>query len=196
MYGERIRELRKEKNMSLKQLAEELDMPLTTLGNYEREERHPDFDTTAAIASYFGVTIDYLIGRSEKRTYDEHVFRNDSDDMQELLKNADPKVREKIVDVFDQLYLIVRGDMKKGSTDLNELEHLHEIINFIFRMKNGFGWRKRGKETDLTNTQSLEEFMMEYLLEKPDVDQHYNKLLDIYSEKNKEYFQKCQEIFA
>ncbi|TDL75436.1 XRE family transcriptional regulator [Rhodococcus qingshengii] len=36
MLGERIRELRKRKNMTLRELATELGIPITTPGNYER----------------------------------------------------------------------------------------------------------------------------------------------------------------
>jgi transcriptional regulator with XRE-family HTH domain len=188
MYGERIRELRKEKNMTLKQLAEELDMPLTTLGNYEREERNPDFDTVSAIAGYFGVSMDYLIGRSDKRSFDEHVLNEDFKDMEELMINADPIIREKVVDIFDQLYLIVRDDLKKiGSSEIKELDHIHEVMNFIFRMKNGFSWRKMGEETELVNTENPYEFLSQYLIEKPHVDQHFSELLQIYSNN---YFKK------
>ncbi|MGE7843769.1 helix-turn-helix domain-containing protein [Lysinibacillus sp. NPDC093712] len=36
------------------------------LGKYEREERQPVFETLEKLADYFDVSIDYLLGRTEK----------------------------------------------------------------------------------------------------------------------------------
>ncbi|MCT8136469.1 helix-turn-helix transcriptional regulator [Anaerobacillus sp. CMMVII] len=68
MYGTRIRNLRKEKKLTLKQLSKELGISFTALGNYEREDRQPNFETFEAIANYFDVSIDYLVGRRDVKT--------------------------------------------------------------------------------------------------------------------------------
>ena len=63
----RIRELRLERNMTQMDLAMELDLGNTTLQQYETGLREPNFKTLIKIADYFGVTIDYLIGRTPVR---------------------------------------------------------------------------------------------------------------------------------
>ena len=34
---------------------------------YEREEREPDIDTLCRLAGFFGVTVDYIVCRTNKR---------------------------------------------------------------------------------------------------------------------------------
>lgn len=61
----RLRELRKEKNLSMKQLAEKFNLSESTISLYERGLHEPEFDTLKKFADYFDVTIDYLLGKSE-----------------------------------------------------------------------------------------------------------------------------------
>ena len=76
-----IRELRKEKNLTLKELSSELkkkDVLLIasdTLGKYERGEREPKLKTWQALANYFNVPVSYLqgIGMSESE-FKEKLF--------------------------------------------------------------------------------------------------------------------------
>ncbi len=63
----KIYELRKLKNISMMQAAKELSLPYTTYVNYEKGVREPSSETLIKIANYFGVSVDYLIGRSETK---------------------------------------------------------------------------------------------------------------------------------
>ena len=67
ILAERLRLLRKEKMKKQKEIAELLKM---TIRNYQRIE-HGEINipslTLCALADYFGVTTDYLLGRSQKR---------------------------------------------------------------------------------------------------------------------------------
>lgn len=63
----RITELREEMQKSKAQVARELEMPYTTYVNYEKGCREPNSEVLIQIATYFGVTVDYLIGRSNIR---------------------------------------------------------------------------------------------------------------------------------
>ncbi|MGN7299750.1 helix-turn-helix domain-containing protein [Ferdinandcohnia sp. SAFN-114] len=164
MYGERIRQLRKEKGLSLKELADDLGIAFTTLGNYEREEREPNFNTFEQIADYFGVSIDFLLGRREERTFDEYVLNNDFINLKEKLKNTKPEIRSNIVNAFDQLYLLVNRDLNDLDVNVDEIKHIHEIINFIFRLKNGLGWSKT--QDDFSSIENSYEFTKEFLKEK------------------------------
>ena len=60
--GERLAELRKDKGKTQKQLAEELHVNYRTYSSYEREETEPGDDVKIAIAKYFNVSLDYLLG--------------------------------------------------------------------------------------------------------------------------------------
>lgn len=63
----KIYELRKLKNISMMQAAKELSLPYTTYVNYEKGVREPSSEILIKIANYFGVSVDYLIGRSETK---------------------------------------------------------------------------------------------------------------------------------
>ena len=63
----RIRELRKEKGITQIELAKLLNVSDRSVGFYETGERDPDTDTLKKLASYFDVSIDYLLGHSDIR---------------------------------------------------------------------------------------------------------------------------------
>lgn len=65
----KLKELRKEKGISQLKLAMDLSMNQNTTSRYETEERQADYETLIKIADYFNVSIDYLLGRTENRTF-------------------------------------------------------------------------------------------------------------------------------
>lgn len=65
MLGKRIAHLRAEKNLSQVQLAKALEIAPSTLALYEVEKRQPNFDMLNKIADFFGVSTDYLLGRTD-----------------------------------------------------------------------------------------------------------------------------------
>lgn len=67
MFRTTFKELRLQRAMSQKQLARELNCSQSTVGYWESGERIPSFDKLQSIANYFGVTVDYLLGREEER---------------------------------------------------------------------------------------------------------------------------------
>ena len=66
-FGKRLSILRKERNLTQKQLAVELNVTERSVRAYENGDRHPDFVGLLYLADYFNVSLDYLVGRSEIR---------------------------------------------------------------------------------------------------------------------------------
>ena len=64
--GNRIKELRNERNLSLMQLEQALGISYFTLRRYEREETEPKLETWIKLADYFGVSVGYLQGIEAK----------------------------------------------------------------------------------------------------------------------------------
>ncbi len=62
----RLKELRKKKHISQLKLALDLNMNQNTISRYETMERQADYETLIRFADYFGVTLDYLLGRSDR----------------------------------------------------------------------------------------------------------------------------------
>jgi len=72
MFTARLKELRKAKNVSQTLLAEMLGVSQQAVGKWESGRSSPDPQTVADIASYFGVTADYLLGCSDMRHFPEY----------------------------------------------------------------------------------------------------------------------------
>lgn len=63
-FGERLKQLIEENNITQRQLSKELNIAPTTLSGYANGYREPDFLTLTLFADYFQVSVDYLIGYS------------------------------------------------------------------------------------------------------------------------------------
>nr|MBQ8245186.1 helix-turn-helix transcriptional regulator [Oscillospiraceae bacterium] len=61
----RLKEVRKKKHISQLKLAMDLDMNQNSISRYETGEREADYATLIRFADYFGVSIDYLLGRTD-----------------------------------------------------------------------------------------------------------------------------------
>lgn len=62
--GELIAELRQDKGLTQKELGDILCVSSETISNYENGVHLPDVDKVIALANYFHVTTDYLLGRT------------------------------------------------------------------------------------------------------------------------------------
>lgn len=65
MFKNRFIELRKEKKLSQKAIAENIRIGLRSYQRYEYGERKPDSDVLLAVAEYYNVSVDYLLGRTD-----------------------------------------------------------------------------------------------------------------------------------
>ena len=65
-FGETLRELLAEEGITQKQMAADLNIAASTLGNYIQNSREPDHETLKRIADYFDVSMDYLYCRTDE----------------------------------------------------------------------------------------------------------------------------------
>ncbi len=61
----RLKELRQKHRLSQVTLAIDLNTSQNTISRYETEEHQANYKTLIAIADYFNVSIDYLLGRTD-----------------------------------------------------------------------------------------------------------------------------------
>lgn len=64
---ERMKELRKEKKLRQEDIAAELGIGITTYCRYELGMREPGASLLWRMADYYGVSVDYLLGRRDER---------------------------------------------------------------------------------------------------------------------------------
>lgn len=63
-FGDILEELRKDRGMTQKDLSKIIFVTAGTISNYESGQYKPDLPKLIVLADYFGVSLDYLIGRS------------------------------------------------------------------------------------------------------------------------------------
>lgn len=85
-FSDKFKELRKSRNLSQQQLADYLHTSKSSVNMYERGEREPGLEMLEAIADYFNVDMDYLMGKAEiaNQALSSVLFPNANE--QELIK--------------------------------------------------------------------------------------------------------------
>ena len=123
MFGQRLRQLRNEKKLSLRELSKKINLSYSALGKYERGEREPDFHTLEKIADFFNVSLDYLLGRSVSK---ETVFLNK---VQEKYGEAD---RVKVERLLDELKTVLSSDQLRHT---EKDEFVQGIMNIYWEIR-------------------------------------------------------------
>lgn len=65
IFCERLNELRTSKNLTMERLGEQVDATRGTISNYENGNKRPSLEMLIKLATYFDVSLDYLIGRTD-----------------------------------------------------------------------------------------------------------------------------------
>ncbi len=90
MFSARLSKLRKEKGISQKQCALNLDVDSSKYNKWENGKNRPSYDMVCRLANFFDTTTDYLLGNSNERYKDEY-------------KNFDSWKKEFMAEVGDKL---------------------------------------------------------------------------------------------
>ena len=104
-FGAVLRELLEDNEITQKQLAEDLNIAPSTLGNYIRGIREPDFQMLKLFAAYFNVTTDYLLDYQSGGTQ-----AHSEDDLLQLYRILVPEKRELLL---EQAKLLLRMQMRE-----------------------------------------------------------------------------------
>ena len=93
-FGEILRELLEDNDVTQKQMAADLNIAVSTLGNYVRDNREPDYKTLKRIADYFDVSVDYLLDHRSSRT-----TTHQEDRLLKLFHSLTPRTRNSFLDI-------------------------------------------------------------------------------------------------
>ena len=66
-FSEQMLALREQNGLTQEQAAQEIGIAYRSYRRYEAGEREPGVTALIKIADYYGVTIDYLVGRTDRR---------------------------------------------------------------------------------------------------------------------------------
>ena len=103
-----LKQLRKEKGYSAKEVSNGCDMSLGVYKKYESGERGVGTPALCKLADFFGVTTDYLLGREPKAPKpnsfaDMNLDENDEKEVIAKYMSLPPEVRAMMLDVMLQL---------------------------------------------------------------------------------------------
>lgn len=83
MLGNKIKELRRQKKLTQAQLAEKLNVTRSAVALWEIDNTDPDLENVIAIADFFDITTDYLLGVTDDagrktygKTFNNHIIDN------------------------------------------------------------------------------------------------------------------------
>ena len=94
MFRLRLKELRESVGLSQYAFAEKFGISQSTVGNWEAGRREPNSATMQRIADFFGVTVDYLLGRDEPKIEKPPV----------ITEKDEKDIRKRITSVLDALH--------------------------------------------------------------------------------------------
>lgn len=83
----RIKELRKQKNITQDRLATAIGVSRSSVAMWETNNTQPDFDLIKKLADYFGVSIDYLLGYEIEKSEEKKEMPELTPQQKILLEN-------------------------------------------------------------------------------------------------------------
>lgn len=110
MFAERLKELRKEKNMTQVQLAEALGVSKGTIAMWEIGKREPNFETLDRLSDVFDKRIDYILG-----------YSNDASSPQFTEEDIDQLGRWEVEDQFREIIMAYLSLDEYGKTAVESL---------------------------------------------------------------------------
>ena len=112
-FGENLRTLIEERDMTQKELALQLNIAPSTMGSYVQNTREPDFATLKSIAKFFNVSIDYLLDYSSGK-----AATHQEDELLRIFRSLLPEQRDICIEqcrVFVRLNHREKGISQKSS---------------------------------------------------------------------------------
>lgn len=109
----RIKFLREEKNIYQKDLAKLLNVSIPAINYYENEKRAMDTETASILANYFNVSIDYLLGKSDIRNYDDINIEKELLNIGLNKNDYNPPTKEQKEKIEEFAKFVLKDNLKK-----------------------------------------------------------------------------------
>ena len=121
-FGERLRKLRINKDLSQAELAKQLGVVPSSVGKYERvPDSYPSVDILIKISDFFGVTLDYLLKGTE-------ITPSVENNISGQLSNS-PFIQA------NHGGMVINGENKSLSPEAVELLRIYELLGGRDRLK-------------------------------------------------------------
>lgn len=178
MLCERLRKLRKSKKLTQQELSDILNTNRSNIANYEQNISEPSIEMLIKMASFFGVTIDYLTGYSPYKNIDEEVKFKEINISGNAFSALHPNLqldltetinkyiefiaavdREKNLIVYNEIYDNLAMKLNKNNYFL--VDHLLQYLNYLYclnlTMKENYNNKSLSQEIRNANIKYTEE---------------------------------------
>lgn len=112
---ERLKELRKDNALTQAKVAKRLGIPRSTYSGYEKGVREAGYHTLVELSKLFNVSIDYLLGITNKRNHENEKNVYEILNLDGLHWNGIPFTNYDIKLVHDLLENIINARVKRGN---------------------------------------------------------------------------------
>jgi transcriptional regulator with XRE-family HTH domain len=127
-FGEVLKRLRKERNLTQEKLAEEIGLKKSVVSGYEANTGFPSFEGLVKLATFFDVGLDQLV---YGQGVDAIVYKKDDEGNQTVYAIQTKKYTQQSDDLKDQMLAKLINEMEYKSKQLQKCEEEVE------RLKNG-----------------------------------------------------------
>lgn len=104
----KLKEIRKQENYTLKYVSSELGISLSALSMYEGDSCDPSLDVLCRLADFYGVSIDYILCRDNASSTPRYF-------------TEDPTLKA-ILDIYETLSPVQRGQLRAMADILRSSE--------------------------------------------------------------------------
>lgn len=98
VFSDRLRLSRERLNYSQKEFAQKINIATNTYNGYETGNRMPNLDIVTMLADELGVSVDYLLGRTDIKNYEENTIAAHTDNRTQQLSEDDKKQLDDFID--------------------------------------------------------------------------------------------------
>jgi transcriptional regulator with XRE-family HTH domain len=110
MLPERLKELRNQKGITQEDVANYLGITRPAYTAYESGRRQPDDTIKGKLADYYNVSLDYLLGRTDKRNESSNGGPTDLDDPSTILRFEGRQIPQKDIELMKQIFRRMREE--------------------------------------------------------------------------------------
>ncbi len=136
-----LKYLRKNKNMTQKELADAIGVSYSAIISYENGYREPNSKAMAKLENFYGVTGDFLRGNIHKTPRADKInksFNSLVNEYKNRMNEADDKTKEVMVLLFQQVVrVIIKKNLIEKLNDFNmqDFHNLNKLIETYIALK-------------------------------------------------------------
>lgn len=99
--GIRLRKLREDRGLYIRQVADSLGVAVSTIAGYEKYDKNPNNKMLKKLADFYGVSVDYLLGQDNTINELEQDFPEGIQVLRRASKELTPKARAKMIKLMN-----------------------------------------------------------------------------------------------